>query len=65
MLSMIEGTKISNHLTVLNGIVTKLEAIGFKIKDEDKVLSLLWPLPTSYKHLLPALIYMKEIVDLE
>lgn len=33
MLRMIERTKISNHLNVLNDIVTKLGAIGDKIED--------------------------------
>ena len=65
MLRMIEGTKISNHLSVLNGIVTKLEAIKVKIEDEDKVLRLLWSLLSFYKHLLPTLMYGKEIMDLE
>ncbi|KAL9439725.1 hypothetical protein AB3S75_025227 [Citrus x aurantiifolia] len=64
-LRMAEGTKISDHLSVLNGIVSELEAIGVKIKDEDKVLRLLWSLSTSYKHLLPTLMYGKETVDLE
>ncbi|KAK9232475.1 hypothetical protein WN943_022721 [Citrus x changshan-huyou] len=64
-LRMTEGTKISDHLSVLNGIVSELEAIGVKIEDEDKALRLLWSLPTSYKHLLPTLMYGKETVDLE
>ncbi|PON75591.1 hypothetical protein PanWU01x14_042160 [Parasponia andersonii] len=37
-LRMNEGTKISDHLNVLNGIVSELEAIGVKIEDEDKAL---------------------------
>ena len=64
-LRMAEGIKISNHLSILNGTVSELEAIGVKIEDEDKELRLLWSLPTSYKHLLPILIYGKETVDLE
>ncbi|KAH9671379.1 hypothetical protein KPL70_017352 [Citrus sinensis] len=51
--------------SVLNGIVLELEVIGVKIEDEDKALRLLWSLPTSYKHLLPTLIYGKKTVDLE
>ncbi|KAL9451112.1 hypothetical protein AB3S75_012792 [Citrus x aurantiifolia] len=62
---MIEGTKIYDHLSVLNGIVTELEAIGVKIEDKDKALRLLWSLPTSYKHLLHTLMYGKETMDLE
>ncbi|GAY55149.1 hypothetical protein CUMW_162160, partial [Citrus unshiu] len=62
---MAEGIKISNHLSVLNGIMLELEAIGVKIEDEDKELRLLWSFPTSYTHLLPILINGKETVDLE
>ncbi|ESR45251.1 hypothetical protein CICLE_v10003098mg [Citrus x clementina] len=64
-LRMTEGTKIFDHLSVLNGIVLELEAIGVKIEDGDKALRLLWSLPTSYKHLLPTLMYGKETVNLE
>ncbi|KAL9462621.1 hypothetical protein AB3S75_000591 [Citrus x aurantiifolia] len=64
-LRMTEGTKIFDHLNVLNGIVSELEAIRVKIEDGDKALRLLWSLPTSYKHLLPTLMYGKETVDLE
>ncbi|KAL9459870.1 hypothetical protein AB3S75_003136 [Citrus x aurantiifolia] len=62
---MAEGTKFFDHLSVLNGIVSKLEAIRVKIEDEDKALRLLWSLPSSYKHKLPTLMYQKEIIDLE
>lgn len=58
-------TEISDHLSVLNDIVTKLEVIGVKIEDKDKTFRLLWSLPTSYKYLLATLIYGKQIVDLE
>ena len=51
---MAEGAKISDHLSVLNGIVSELEAIGVKIKDEDKALRLLchFQFPTSTCYLL-------------
>ena len=42
-----------------------LEAVGVKIEEEDKALRLLWSLSTSYKHLLPTLLYGKEVVDLK
>ncbi|KAL9459724.1 hypothetical protein AB3S75_003012 [Citrus x aurantiifolia] len=64
-LRMTEGTKIFDHLSVLNGIVSELDAIGVKIEDGDKTLRLLWSLPTSYKHMLPTLMYGKETIDLE
>ena len=62
---MTEGTKISDHLSILNGIVSELEAIGVKNEDKDKALRLLWSLLTSYKHLLPTLMNGKKTVDLE
>ena len=62
---MVEGTKIFDHLSVLNGIASELEAIGVKIEDEDKALRLLWSLPILYKHLLPNLMYVNEAIDLE
>ncbi|KAL2513195.1 Oxysterol-binding protein-related protein 1C [Abeliophyllum distichum] len=54
------GTKISDHLKVFNGIVSELEAIGVKLDDEDKVLRLIWSLPSSYEHIKPILMYGKE-----
>ena len=63
MLHMNEGTKISDHLSILNSIVSKLEAIGVKIDDEDKALRIIWSLPPSYEHMKPILIYGKEIVN--
>ena len=62
---MLKGTKNSNLLRVLNGIVSELEAIEVKIEDEDKTLRLLWSLPTSYKHILPTLMYGNETIDLK
>ena len=62
---MAEGTKISDHLKVLNSIMTELEAIKVKIEDEDKTLRLLWSLPTSYKHLSLTLMYGNETIYLE
>lgn len=50
---MTKCTQISDHLSVLNAIVTELKVIGVKIEDDDKALRLLWSLPTSYKHLFP------------
>lgn len=41
MLCMNEGTKISDHLSVLDGIIFELEAIGVKIDDEDKALRII------------------------
>ncbi|PHT54045.1 hypothetical protein CQW23_08507 [Capsicum baccatum] len=61
-LQMAEGTTISDHLSVLNGIVSELESIGVKIDDEDKALRLIWSLPSSYKHMQPMLMYEKETV---
>ena len=62
-LQMEEGTKISDHLSALNGIVSELESIGVKIDDEDKALRLIWSLPPSYEHMQTVLMYGKENVN--
>ena len=59
-LQMDEGTTISDHLSVLNGIVSELESLKVKIDDEDKALRLIWSLPSSYKHMQPILMYGKD-----
>ncbi|KAK2429896.1 Pol polyprotein/retrotransposon [Trifolium repens] len=59
-LRMDEGTKISDHLSTLNNIVSELESIKVEIDDEDKALRLIWSLPPSYVHLKPVLMYGKE-----
>ena len=58
-LRMEEGTRISDHLSILNGIISYLEAIGVEISDEDKALHLIRSLPTSYEHMKPILIMGK------
>ncbi|CAK8574851.1 unnamed protein product [Lathyrus sativus] len=57
--------KVSNHLSVLNNIVSELETIGVKIDDEDKVLRLIRSLPSSYEYIKLVLIYVKEIFNFE
>ncbi|KAL4591141.1 hypothetical protein LXL04_004091 [Taraxacum kok-saghyz] len=59
-LRMNGDTKISDHLSVLNNIVSELEAIGVKVEDEDKALRLILSLPSSYEHMKPILMYGKE-----
>ena len=54
------GTKISDHLNVLNNIVSELEAIRVKVEDEDKTLRLVLSLPSSYEHMKHILMYGKE-----
>ena len=61
-LHMEEGTRISDHMSILNGIISDLEAIGVVISDEDKALCLIWSLPTSYEHMKPILMYGKDTV---
>lgn len=56
-LRMDEHMKVSDNLSVLNGIVYELETIGVKIHDEDKALRLIWSIPSSYEHIKPILIY--------
>ena len=59
---MEEGTRISDHLSILNGIISYLDAIGVVISEEDKALHLMWSLPTSYEHMKPILMYRKYTV---
>jgi hypothetical protein len=59
-LRMTEGATISDHLSVLNGIVSELETLGVKMNDEDKALRLILSLPSSYEHMKPILIHGKE-----
>jgi hypothetical protein len=49
-----------DHLSILNNIVSELEAIGVKVEDEDKALRLVLSLPSSYEHMKPILMYGKE-----
>ncbi|KAF7833174.1 Zinc finger, CCHC-type [Senna tora] len=62
---MNEGTKISDHLSTLNGIVSELEYIGVKIDDEDKALRLIWSLPSSYEYIKHILMYEKDTLNFE
>jgi len=62
---MDEGTKIYDHLSTLNNIVSKLESIEVNIDDEDKELRLILSLPPSYVHLKPVLMYWKECLSFE
>ena len=59
---MEEGIKISNHLSILNEIVSELKAIGVTIEDENKALQLIWSFSTTYEHLKLILMYRKETV---
>ena len=61
-LHMKEGTKISDHLSTLNEIVSELEAIGVAIEDEDKALRLIWSLSATYEHMKSILMYKKETI---
>ena len=65
MLQMFEGTKIYDHLEVLNGIVSELESIGVKIDEEDKGLRLIWSLPPSYVHMKPILMHRSSTIYFE
>ena len=47
-LRMEEGTRMSDYMSILNGIISDLEAIGVVISDEDKALRLIW----SFQNLL-------------
>lgn len=62
-LRMDEHTKVSDHLSVLNGIVSELETIGVTINDKEKTLRLTWLLLSSYEHIKPIFKYGKEILS--
>ncbi|KAL2454374.1 CCHC-type domain-containing protein [Abeliophyllum distichum] len=64
-LRMNAGTNILDHSSVMNGIISELEAIGIKLDDEDKALRLIWSLPSSYEYIKPILMYGKETVSFE
>ena len=58
-LQMEEGSLISDHIDVFNKIILDLEDISVKIDDEDKAMILLCSLPSSYEHLVDALMYRR------
>ena len=58
-LHMEKGMRISDYLSILNGIILDLEVIEVVIFDEDKALRLIWSLLTSYEHIKPILMYGK------
>ncbi|KAF7812846.1 cytochrome p450 [Senna tora] len=62
-LHMDEGTKMSDHLSTLNGIVSEIEVIEVKINDEDKALRLIWSLPSSYEYMKQILMYGKDTLN--
>ena len=64
-LRMDEGTKISEHPSTLNNIVSELESIVVKIDDEDKALRLVLSHPPYFVHLKPVLMYGKESLSFE
>lgn len=51
ILRMDENIKVSNHLSLLNDIVSKLEIIKVKIDDGYKDLIFIWYLPSFYEHI--------------
>ena len=59
---MEEGTRISDHMSIFNGIILDVEAIGVVIFDEDKAMRLSWSLPTSYEHMKPILMFGNDTV---
>ena len=52
-LGMEEGMRISDHMSILNGIISDLEISRVVISNEDKALCLIWSLLTSYEHMKP------------
>jgi hypothetical protein len=49
-LRMKEGTKIADHLNTFNTLLVQLTSMGVKFDSEDKAITLLCSLPTSWDH---------------
>ena len=64
---MTKGSDLSQHINVLNHIISDLKQIDVKFEDEDKALMLLNSLPASstYENLVTILMWGKETLDLE
>ncbi|GAV78485.1 gag_pre-integrs domain-containing protein/UBN2_2 domain-containing protein, partial [Cephalotus follicularis] len=52
-----EGTSVKSHIAEFNSIMTDLNRIDVKLKDEDQTLLLLCSLPPSFKHFRDTMIY--------
>jgi hypothetical protein len=65
-LKMAKGLDLSQHINVLNKIISNLKRVDVKFKNEDKVLMLLNSLPTSstYENLVTTLTWRKETLEL-
>jgi hypothetical protein len=65
-LKMAKGLDLSQHINVLNKIISNLKRVDVKFENEDKVLMLLNSLPTSstYENLVTTLTWRKETLEL-
>jgi hypothetical protein len=65
-LKMAKGLDLSQHINVLNKIISNLKKVDVKFENEDKVLMLLNSLPTSstYENLVTTLTWRKETLEL-
>ncbi|KAI3955320.1 hypothetical protein MKW92_024507 [Papaver armeniacum] len=48
---MEENTPVMDHISAFDSLISKLEAAGDNLNDQDKALQLIWTLPESYKTL--------------
>ncbi|KAI3930932.1 hypothetical protein MKW92_022119 [Papaver armeniacum] len=48
---MEENTPVMDHISAFDSLISKLEAVGDNLNDQDKALQLIWMLPESYKTL--------------
>lgn len=55
VLTMAEGTDLSQHINLFNQIISDLLMIDVKFDEEDKALMLFTSLPASYEHLVRTL----------
>lgn len=63
-LKMHEGSDLQQHVNVFNNIIIDLVRLWVKIDDEDKIIILLFLLPSSYDHLMTTHTYEKDISNL-
>lgn len=59
-LNMEEGKEMRKHLDDFNKTILDLNAVGVKIKDEDRTIIILSSLPKMYEHFADTMLYGKQ-----
>ena len=55
-----EGDALSTHVNSIKTLSEQLAAVGAQVSEEDLVMTLLMPLPSSYEHFITALESVSE-----